>query len=474
MMPNATQQARRAIPAVDALLRTSAFMALVQDFNRALVLECVRGLLGEQRRRLSVERATAAPDEETLAQECRERLTSAARASLRPVFNLTGTVLHTNLGRALYPDEAMVAAVQAMTRPVNLEYDIDGAGRGERDSHVEDRLLRLTGAQAAVVVNNNAAAVYLVLNTISAGREVVVSRGELVEIGGSFRVPEIMASAGCMLREVGTTNRTHPRDFESAVVERTGALMKVHASNYEIRGFTAQVNVADMARIAHAHGLPLIEDLGCGMLVDLENFGLPHEPTPRESIAAGVDLVTFSGDKLLGGPQCGVIVGREDLVARIRRNPMKRALRLDKVRLAALEAVLMLYDDPTRLHERLPTLRFLTRTQAEVAAQATRLHAAVQAAVGAAARVEPVSCASQIGSGALPVDTLPSAGLRLSSTDAQCSAGSLAAAFRRLPTPVIGRLRENALWLDLRCLDEAQEKEFTQQLARLRLSRDEP
>jgi L-seryl-tRNA(Ser) seleniumtransferase len=472
-MLTSTSQARRAIRAVDALLKTAAFGSLTEDFGRPQVLECLRQLLAEQRRRLAVERAAAAPDEDTLATECRERLTAAARPSLRPVFNLTGTVLHTNLGRALYPAEAVAAATQAMARPVNLEYDIDGAGRGERDQHVEARLLRLTGAEAAVVVNNNAAAVYLMLNTVAPGREVLVSRGELVEIGGAFRVPDIMASAGCRLREVGTTNRTHARDFESAIGAATAALMKVHASNYEIRGFTAEVGAAEMARIAHVHGLPVIEDLGCGMLVDLEDFGLPHEPTPREAIAAGVDLVSFSGDKLLGGPQCGVIVGRKDLVARIRRNPMKRALRLDKVRLAALEAVLALYDDPRRLRSRLPTIRMLVRSADEIAVQAARLCASLQQAVGPDVEVAVAECASQIGSGALPVDTLPSAALRLSPASARGSTvESLAAAFRRLPVPVIGRIRENALWLDLRCLEAAQEEEFTGQLWHLQLARD--
>jgi L-seryl-tRNA(Ser) seleniumtransferase len=474
-MLTSSRQACRTIPAVDALLKRPAFEALTRDFGRPRVLECLRNLLGEQRRRLSVEPAAAAPDEDTLATECQERLRVAARPSLRPVFNLTGTVLHTNLGRALYPAEAVAAATRAMVRPVNLEYDIDGAGRGERDSHVEDRLLRLTGAEAAVIVNNNAAAVYLTLNTVALGREVVVSRGELVEIGGAFRVPEIMASAGCLLREVGTTNRTHPRDFESPICERTAALMKVHASNYEIRGFTSEVTAADMARIAHAHSLPMIEDLGCGMLVGLEDFGLPHEPTPREAIAAGADLVTFSGDKLLGGPQCGIIVGRKDLIARIRKNPMKRALRLDKVRLAALEAVLALYDDPQHLRTRLPTIRLLTRGQEEIAAQATRLRGAMRDALGAVVQVDVANCASQIGSGALPVDTLPSAGLRLTPVERRGGAvDELAAAFRRLAVPVIGRIHEGALWLDMRCLDEAQEHEFAGQLADLQLSGDAP
>jgi L-seryl-tRNA(Ser) seleniumtransferase len=389
---------------------------------------------------------------------------------LRSVFNLTGTVLHTNLGRALYPQEAVAAAVQAMTYPVNLEFDLHGAARGERDEHVEARLLKLTGAQAAVVVNNNAAAVYLVLNTLAHGREVPVSRGELVEIGGSFRIPDIMASSGCTLREVGTTNRTHPQDFEDAIGERTAALMKVHKSNYEVRGFTAEVDTAPLAAIAHRHGLPLIEDLGSGMLVDLRKFGLPHEHTPGESIAAGVDLITFSGDKLLGGPQCGIIVGRQDLVARLRKNPMKRALRLDKVRLAALEAVLTLYENPEKLRASLPTIRILTTSPAEIALRAQRLLAPMQRVVGDEVEVTIADCASQIGSGALPADTLPSVALRLIPRGAHGGSAveNLSALFRGLPVPVIGRIAADALWFDLRCLEEAQEAGFVSQLSHLR------
>jgi L-seryl-tRNA(Ser) seleniumtransferase len=473
-MLTSTSQARRAIPSVDALLKLPAFEALIAAFGRPRVLECLRNLLAEQRRRLAQERSARMPDEDTLAAECGERLSAAVRPSLRPVFNLTGTVLHTNLGRALYPREAVDAATVAMERPVNLEYDIDGAGRGERDSHVEARLLRLTGAEAAVVVNNNAAAVYLALNTVAAGREVPVSRGELVEIGGSFRIPDIMASSGCVLREVGTTNRTHPRDYASAIGERTAAVMKVHTSNYEVRGFTASVEAQELARIAHERGLPLIEDLGAGMLVDLEAFGLPHEPTPRESIASGADLVTFSGDKLLGGPQCGIVVGRKDLIERIRRNPMKRALRMDKVRLAALDAVLALYEDPQRLISRLPTLRLLARPAAEIADQAARLLAPVQRTVDGSFTVDLAECASQIGSGALPVDTLRSAALRFAPCELRGGGAveALAAAFRALPVPVVGRIRDGAFWLDLRCLEAAQEEEFLAQLPGLALAGD--
>ncbi len=395
------------------------------------------------------------------------------KVSLRPVFNLTGTVLHTNLGRALYPQAAIEAATRAMAGPVNLEYEIDGAARGERDSHVESWLTRLTGAEAAAVVNNNAAAVYLALYALARRKEVIVSRGELVEIGGSFRIPDIMASAGCKLIEVGTTNRTHPQDFLAAIGKATGAIMKVHASNYSIHGFTAVVPEAELAVMARNAGVPLINDLGCGMLVDLEAFGLPHEPTPREAIANGADIVTFSGDKLLGGPQCGLIVGRKDLIERIRKNPMKRALRLDKVRLAALEAVLRMYAQPERLASELPTLRLLTRTRDEIRAIAERVLPSVTGAVGDRASARIVECASQIGSGALPVETLPSAGIALTPQGKRRSgaADALARAFRALPVSVIGRINEGEFILDLRCLDSGRdERAFVAQLDQLHLA----
>ena len=391
------------------------------------------------------------------------------RPSLRPVFNLSGTVLHTNLGRALFPQAAIAAAVGAMSHPVNLEYDVDSAARGERDSHVESWLTCLTGAQGAVVVNNNAAAVYLALVALARGKEVIVSRGELVEIGGSFRIPDIMASAGCKLREVGTTNRTHAHDFEGAIGKRSGAIMKVHASNFAIRGFTASVSETELAAIARQHGLPLINDLGSGTLVNLEDFGLAHEPTPREALANGADIVTFSGDKLLGGPQCGLIVGRRDLIAKIRRHPMKRALRIDKVRLAALEAVLRIYANPGRLATELPSLRSLTRVQAAIHAAAERVLPAIAKAVEGHATARIAACASQIGSGALPVETLPSAGIAMAPRGKRRSgaADALARAFRGLPVPVIGHIRDGELILDLRCLDD--EQAFMDQLRQLAL-----
>jgi len=463
-----TEAARRALPSVDKLLNTAAFENLVARYGRPLVVDAVRALLTAQRAALTGEHAaTFEFDEAAFVAACAARLEDDLRPSLRPVYNLTGTVLHTNLGRAPMPECAARAVATAMTSPVNLEYDLAGAARGERDTHVERWLTRLTGAPGAVVVNNNAAAVYLALNTLALRKEVIVSRGELIEIGGAFRIPDIMSRAGCRLREVGTTNRTHLRDYEEAITARTAAIMKVHTSNYAIQGFTSSVSEADLAKLAHERGLPFIVDLGSGTLVDLAQYGLPHEPTPREALAQGADLVTFSGDKLLGGPQAGLLVGTLDIVRRLRRNPLKRALRVDKMTLTALESVLQLYSNPDRLKAELPTLRWLTREPADIEAQVERVLPHVAAAVGDRARARTIACASQIGSGSLPVDRLTSRGIAVSRAAPKQgpSADRIAAAFRALPRPVVGRIQDDAFVMDLRCLDD--ETGFIDQLAQL-------
>jgi len=448
-----------AIPSVDRILQDPRLAPAIARHGRPLVVGELRALLAEYR---SAMKAGAAlpPNGDAIALGLLNRLEAVAAPSLRPVFNLTGTVLHTNLGRALLPESAIAANVAALAAPANLEYDLEAGERGERDAHLEALLCRITGAEAATAVNNNAGAVLLALNTLAAGREVVVSRGELVEIGGSFRIPEILEAAGCTLREVGTTNRTHRADYDKAIGPATAALLKVHTSNYAVVGFTAAPAESELATLAHARGLPFVTDLGSGSLVDLARYGLPAEPTPMRSLAAGADLVTFSGDKLLGGPQAGLVVGKRELVEKLRRNPMKRALRLDKGRIAALEAVLRLYLDPERLRERLPTLRLLTRPEAEIAALAERLRPVLQAWCGKRAEVGVAPCASQVGSGSLPVDRLPSTALRIASKELKPVV--IAKALRALPIPVIARVHDAAVWLDLRCLED--EAAFARQL----------
>ena len=451
---------RAALPSVDRVLRSSGAETLIERHGRALVVDVVRSTLAAYRGR---RQATSV---DTVLTDCGERLARMAQPSQRRVFNLTGTVLHTNLGRAPLPEEAVIAAVEAMRAPTTLEYDLDSGRRGERDDHSASWLTRLTGAEAALAVNNNAGALVLALNALAAGRETIVSRGELIEIGGSFRLPDLMERAGTKLREVGTTNRTHLRDFAAAIGPETALILKVHTSNYEIQGFTAAAPTSRLAALAHDHGLPFIEDLGSGTLVDLENWGLPHEPTVAEALQAGADLVTFSGDKLLGGPQAGLIVGRAELIAKLAKNPLKRALRLDKIRLAALEAVLRLYADPDRLGTRLPALRLLIRSGDEIAALAQRLLPAVTRALAGVATVAIVETKSQIGSGALPVSLLPSAALALTSVDASGAAlEALAQRFRALPIPVVGRIERGRVLLDLRCLES--EAEFVAQLSAL-------
>jgi L-seryl-tRNA(Ser) seleniumtransferase len=445
----------RDLPSVDAILNTATAKALLERFGRVASTNAARAVLAEARAALKAG-APSVPTVEHFALQALGWLEAEDRSGLTPVFNLTGTVLHTNLGRALLAEAAIEAAVAAMHDPVALEFDVSNGKRGDRDDHVRGLLCELTGAEDATVVNNNAAAVLLSLNTLAEGREAIVSRGELIEIGGAFRMPDIMARAGARLLEVGTTNRTHAKDYRSALTADTGIILKVHTSNYRILGFTAEVSATELTTIANEANVPLMNDLGSGTLVDLTRYGLQREPTVREAVAEGADVVTFSGDKLLGGPQAGFIVGKRKLIEAINRNPMKRALRVDKMRLAAIEATLKLYRDPERLAERLPTLRLLARTQSDIAAQASRLLPHVSQTFGAAFTVELCECRSQVGSGALPLDTIASAGLVIRSNAGGQALERLAATLRNLARPVIGRIEDGGLILDLRCLtDEA-------------------
>jgi L-seryl-tRNA(Ser) seleniumtransferase len=440
-------------PSVDAVLRAPAGVVAVACFGRHLATGAVRAAI--KAIRPAVREGAVPPEPTALADAALAALEREEIPSLRPVINLTGTVLHTNLGRALLAAEAIEATVAVMAAPAALEFDLASGERGERDDHVRALLREFTGAEDALVVNNNAAAVLLGLAALAAGKQTIVSRGELIEIGGAFRMPAIMASAGTTLVEVGTTNRTHKADYEQAFGPDTALVLKVHTSNYRIEGFTAEVPPRNLAAIAHARGLPMMDDLGSGTLLPLDRWGLPKERTVAEAVRDGADLVTFSGDKLLGGPQAGFIVGRADLVARCAKHPLKRALRLDKVRLAALEATLRLYRDPDRLAGRLPTLRLLTRPMAQISAMAETLVAPMAEWAGSDWRVEVVPCRSQIGSGALPVATLESAGLALYPRGVVSgrALAALAARLRALSPPVVGALKDNALRLDLRCLE---------------------
>jgi L-seryl-tRNA(Ser) seleniumtransferase len=452
------------LPSVDDVLRTPAGRLAVSEHGHVAAVGAVRSAVDEVRRRVRTEQsapeATRAALAEEVAAMALDALAARAAPRLRRVYNLTGTVLHTNLGRALLAATAIEAASSAMRWPAAVEYDLESGRRGERDHAVRDLVCELTGAESALLVNNNAAAVLLVLNTLALGRETIVSRGELIEIGGSFRMPDIMSRAGTRLVEVGTTNRTHPADYQRAIGADTALLMKVHTSNYRIEGFTTEVSGRALAKIGREHGVPVVDDLGSGTLVDLARYGLARERTVADAIADGADLVTFSGDKLLGGPQAGFVIGRRDLVAACAKNPLKRALRLDKVRLGALEATLKLYRDPDRLAERLPTLRYLTRPLEELRWSAEELVAPLATVLGAGWQVTVIASSCQIGSGALPLETLQSVAVAVAPHDSHASGRAveeLAAAFRRLAVPVIGRIEKGAFVMDVRCLDDVAE-----------------
>jgi L-seryl-tRNA(Ser) seleniumtransferase len=436
----------RRLPSVDQLVRRLAAEPGLAGLSRARLTATVRETLDAERRRV-VEHGVPPADADTLAARARATTQQAGAFSLRPVINATGVVLHTNLGRALLSDLARdrVAAVAAAYS--NLELDLASKERGSRYSHVEALLRRLTAAEDALVVNNNAAAVLLALETLAHGKEVVVSRGELIEIGGEFRIPDIMLRSGAILREVGATNRTHLRDYAEAIGPNTALLLKVHTSNYRVIGFTADVSSRQLTELGRERGIPVMEDLGSGSLIDLRRWGFPYEPTVPEVVASGVDLVSFSGDKLLGGPQAGIVVGKGAIVARLKKNPWNRALRIDKFTIAALEATLNAYEAGTA-RETLPTLRLLTEPLPSIQARARRLLRALggETATRLGAKVDEGR--SQVGGGALPTVELPTAGLALGSTDA--AARALDAALRVGDPAVVGRLVDDRLFLDCR------------------------
>ena len=469
---NSQASAFKLLPSVDKLLQKKSLTGVIEALGHDVVKFKVRSAIDRLRTAISANdidliAGLASSDfVDSLCVKIVEDLNQESASTLVAVFNLTGTVIHTNLGRARMPEEAVKAMTIAASQPTNLEFDLETGKRGDRDSHLEKCLCEMTGAEAATVVNNNAAAVVLVLNSLALQKEVLISRGELVEIGGAFRIPEVMKSANCILKEVGTTNRTHLRDFADAIDESTGLMMKVHTSNYEIRGFTKSVSEAQLSELSSQTKVPFVSDLGSGTLVDLRQYGLPYEPTVKDTLDTGADLVLFSGDKLLGGPQAGIIVGKKQLIDKIKRNPLKRALRIDKVTLAGLVEVINLYKDPRRLSKRLPILKDLTRPLADINALAQRVVPRMASVLEGQATVSVQECKSQIGSGALPLDLLDSTAIVIKcaadKTGKDAYLTSLSLRFRRLPKPVVGRIHDGALIFDLRCLYD--EEEFLNQL----------
>ncbi len=444
----------RDIPAVDTILNAPDLAPLLKAHPRWLVVDAVHGVLASLRQEIRAGRDLAAEEMSlaTIIPRVAKTASEMGRYHLRPVVNATGVVIHTNLGRAVLPEEVLQQVMRVASHYSNLEYDLAKGTRGTRYAHVEDLLCRLCGSEAALVVNNNAGAVLLGLNTLAEGREVIVSRGQLVEIGGSFRIPDVMKKSGCHLVEVGTTNKTHPRDYRNAIGEQTAALLKVHMSNFEMRGFTREVSRREMVSIAGEAGLPLMEDLGSGNLVDLSTFGLPAEPTVQESVRDGVHLVTFSGDKLLGGPQAGILVGKKAILDRVKKNPMTRALRVDKMTLAALEVIARMFLDPPDAQRRIPTLRMLSTPPSALTARAENLARRIQSLAGDAFAVDIMEDLSQVGGGALPETPLPTCLVSLSTS--RISVNSLEEAFRAADPPVIGRIRHDRFLLDVRTIQD--------------------
>lgn len=443
-----TKTLLRALPSVEKLLASSTLSYLLRRYNRSYVADKIRATLTGLRQEILIGSFSATVEEDTIVQRVEEVIATEDRSPLRSVVNATGTVLHTNLGRALLAKAAIDEVVRAATTPVTLEYDLAEASRGDRDDVVEADLLALTGAEAATVVNNNAAAVLLALNTLAEGKESIVSRGELVEIGGSFRIPDVIRKSGVLLREVGTTNRTRITDYAAAITPQTGVLLKVHPSNYRIIGFRSAVELSELVELGRAQQIPVMEDLGAGALIDLSIYGLPKEPVVAERVATGADVITFSGDKLLGGPQAGLIVGRKEFIEQIKKNPLKRVLRPGKLTVAALSATLRLYRRTPDLATELPTLRWLTRSCVEMAALARQTLPLLQDRLGQGFSLTIEEVSAQIGSGALPEEELPSCVIAI--RHGQLPAEKIAARFRASDPPILGRIHNGAFLLDLR------------------------
>jgi L-seryl-tRNA(Ser) seleniumtransferase len=443
----------RMLPGVDQLLEQTHKDTFFKDMPKTVVVSAIRKILDSRRNRiLAADPGIAEPSLSVarIMEWVKEAAAKAMTPNLKPLINATGVVVHTNLGRSLVPAAVLENLAQIAGRYSNLEYDLGAGRRGSRYSSVEDILCEISGAEAGLVVNNNAAAVLLCLETLARGKEVIVSRGELVEIGGSFRVPDVMAKSGGILKEVGTTNRTHLHDYENALDENTALMLKVHRSNYSVIGFTAEVSLKELVGLGKKHGLPVMEDLGSGTFIDFSKYGLVKEPTVQESVSAGVDVVTFSGDKLLGGPQAGIIVGNKQIVDQIKKNPLARALRIDKMTLAALETTLRLYRDEDQAIDLIPTLRMLTMNINELAKKAAGLADELYAIGDSRLEINQVELSSKAGGGALPLLELPSKCLRIKIQG--LSANKLEQNMRHNTPPIIGRIENDAYVIDPRTL----------------------
>jgi L-seryl-tRNA(Ser) seleniumtransferase len=441
----------RRLPGVDRLLELVGSQSFSADMPRQVLTRSIRQVLDDLRRRIveNEHRPEASQlSEPALMDRIRRQAERTMALNLIPTINATGIVIHTNLGRSLLAEEAAAHVSEISRRYSNLEFDLAKGRRGSRYSNVEGIICEISGAESAVAVNNNAGAVLLALDTLAHGRKVIVSRGELVEIGGSFRIPDVMAKSGGILCEVGTTNRTHLEDYENAADETAALLLKVHKSNYSVVGFTAEVSLNDLVRLGRKHNVPVMEDLGSGNFIDFTKYGLPKEPTVQESVAAGADIITFSGDKLLGGPQAGLIVGRRELIDRIKKNPLTRALRIDKMTLAALESTLRLYRDESRAVKAIPTLRMMLQPIEEIAAKASRLRNLLQEIDDHRLTVEVLDLPSRPGGGSLPLLKLPSKclGVRV----AKLSVNAVERWLRSYATPIIGRIEADTYIMDLR------------------------
>lgn len=453
---NIKQQILSKIPSVDELLRLDAIETLLFRYPRAVVVDCIREYLKEYRQIIlstkEEQLQVSGEIDQRLIQGIVDKTHKAMRNKLINVVNATGVVLHTNLGRAALSEKVRESLWSIACHFSNLEYELETGNRGSRYSHVEEIICRLTGAEAAMAVNNNAAAVMLVLSTMAKDKEVVVSRGQLVEIGGSFRVPDVMEQSGAMLKEVGTTNKTHLKDYENAVSENTGALMKIHTSNFKILGFTKEVESEELVELGKKLNLPVIEDLGSGVLLDLQKYGLPYEPTVQSAVQAGMDVVTFSGDKMLGGPQAGIIVGKKQYIEKMRKNPLTRAFRIDKLTLAALEATLKLYLDEETATKEIPVLRMLTMDMEALNKKAKRLHSKLMKRLKDQCSLSVVDDFSEVGGGSMPLHKLPTRAIAI--TTDKISVDSLERKIRCYKIPVIARISKERLILDVRTIFE--------------------